>query len=196
MKKFGSLVLGIFLLSPFAVNAQTVSSSTKAQLIATLYALVAKLEAEIQSIIAAQVQLASQQQQIQNTQATQSQQIQQVVQNTTPVFGSTQATSSGTITPTCSLTASSTPIKGETIAWSSTNANSGTLYITSGAVDGGVRIYKSSPTFDLLPVTSGYEDDFGPNWYYKAVFTSQSGDSVTCLADVTESPYWISQHGN
>lgn len=68
--------------------------TTKATLIAALYAEVQVLEQEIQQILAQQQTIQAQQQQIQNTQTTQSQQIQQIAQNTTPapqVFGNTQS---------------------------------------------------------------------------------------------------------
>lgn len=198
MKKFGALFFSIILLSPVLVSAQSMNPNSK--LIALLTQLVQTLEAEIQQILAQQALQAP-----------------QVTQIPPPVFGSTQATtlpltstpsaipssmpqdaSSSTPpsnAPTCTLVASSTPDTGDTLAWISHNATSGVIYPSTGTLAGGVRIYHGNEeSFPVTPVSSGYRDDFAPNWYYKATFTGPGG-SIDCYADVTSSPYWISQHG-
>src|ERR1700734_738864 len=90
MKKVIGLFLGLVLLVPSVGFAQTdMASSTKEQLLSSLYALLQVLENEISAIILQQAQMASTTQQIISTQQAQSQQIQQIAQNTTPVFGGT-----------------------------------------------------------------------------------------------------------
>lgn len=85
MKKILGVFLGVLLLVPSFSFAQTdTASSTKAQLLSSLYALLQVLENEITAIIAQQQTLQTEQQTVlqeqQNIQGTQS----------TPLFGSTQ----------------------------------------------------------------------------------------------------------
>lgn len=184
MKKITTLFLGILLVPVFTfAQTATTTDSYKAQLIAVLTQLVQQLEAEIAQIIAQQAQLAAQQQIL--SQQTQS----QIPQNTTQVFGSTQTVDSvvnaGPVSnaPTCTLIASTTPLKATTIGWTSTNAQSVSLYWATGNVAGGIVQYAvlglPDPAHPLNPAT-GYMDDLGAS-PFKATFKGPGG-SVDCFA--------------
>jgi hypothetical protein len=83
--------------------------------------------------------------------------------------------------PTCTLTASSSPIHGQSLSWTSTGATQATAYESNG-YDGGVPVWKY-PT-ELTPVDSGYRAGFGLDYKnFKVQFTGQGG-SVTCLASI------------
>lgn len=187
-KIIGSILGAVLLLTPVMTFAQTATTTDyKAELISILQQLVIKLEAEIAQII-------SQQTALQNQQTVQGQQIQQIVQNTTPtpVFGSIQPDSTSTPVinpapvnniPTCTLAASTTPLKATSIAWTSINAQTVNLYWATGNSIGGIMQYAvlgiPDPAHPLNP-TSGYEESLG-NYPFKATFIG-TGGTVDCFA--------------